>query len=95
MYYFFMSALEDEETQKKGIVVIPYLLKLKSQSDGLLEPPIYASRFVKNRPAIPIRLGGVHVCVNALAARALIAFLRTCMTRQDRIRMRVYTGTHP
>jgi hypothetical protein len=41
MYYFFMSALEDEETQKKGIVAIPYLLKLKSQSDGHLEPPIH------------------------------------------------------
>jgi hypothetical protein len=98
MYYFFMSALEDEETQKKGIVAIPYLLKLNSQSPGeRLEERIHALQFAKNRPALPFRLGGFHFCVNDLASRAFITFLRMFagMTRQDRIRMRVYTGAQP
>jgi hypothetical protein len=97
MYYFFMSALKDEETQKKGIVVIPYLLKVKSQYDGLLESPVHALKFLKNRTALPLRLGGFHFCANDLASRAFIALIRsiTFAPRQDKIRMRVYTGKHP
>jgi hypothetical protein len=95
MYYFFMSTLDDEETQKKGIVVIPYLLKVKSQCGGCLEEPVNALKFLKNRTALPFRLGGFHFCVNDLASRAFIAFIRSMAPRQERIRMRVYTGTHP
>jgi hypothetical protein len=88
VFYMMMAALEDEETQKKGVVVIDYLLS----NPGRLDPALIQI-ISSTMKALPRRVGGCHFCVTGYASRAWIALIRRFFLPKDlRLRSRVHDG---
>jgi hypothetical protein len=81
-----MSALEDEESQKKGIVYIAYISEcgLDSYTNLLL-----GRKTAEVFPALPARMRGIHFCIrNNDSGRLIIAALvKTPRTWTRRIRV--------
>lgn len=90
-----MAKLDDEVNQKKGIVVVVYMLKLKKDPITGYSSTCTALNFGKARIALPFRVGAIHSCVNDVASRAALAIVRNLpiMPKEERRRMRVHTGT--
>ncbi len=94
IFYVVMIESEDEETQKKGNVVVSYLV---GEEPNLLQT-FYHRREVnlkmpKLLEAVPIRYVGIHVCHNhPLTWRLLLAIFKLAAKQLNRIRMREHCG---
>jgi hypothetical protein len=86
-----MSACEDEETQKKGFVLVccaPERLhgnKYVKVSLGILTMKLYA--------ALPMRPAALHLCLNGVKKELLFSLLVKAMERRMRVRIRFHKGT--
>jgi hypothetical protein len=91
VYYILMSALEDEETQKKGIVCVVY--NVEPRSKLAKDPRIYLNVY-KLLPSIPMKMMGAHYCVQDAHLRQFMSSIRVAMSREVRLRSRVHHGSH-
>jgi hypothetical protein len=91
VYYVLMCAVEDEETQKKGIVSVVYNVEPKSPLAN--DPRIYLNVY-QLLPALPIRMMGAHYCVQDSGLRRFMSSIRVAMSRELRLRSRVHHGSH-
>ena len=91
VYYILMSALEDEETQKKGVVCVVYNVEPRSTLAN--DPRIYLNVY-QLLPRIPFRMMGAHYCVQDAHLRLFMSSIRVAMSREVRLRSRVHHGSH-
>lgn len=82
-----MTALEDEETQKKGIVLLGYNMGAKSVVD---RPAVWAIE--KLRKALPMRVVGMHYCYDSFKMRPMMSLAMLVMGATSRVRFRAHYG---
>ena len=85
-----MSALEDDETQKKGIVFIGYNLDRPVVEEDR-ERLKYNAQIVEG---VPFRMACMHVCYNTSILRPIISLTMMLLARRNRIRIRTHFGAH-
>lgn len=86
-----MSALEDEETQKRGVVCVVY--NVEPHSEIANDPRIYLNVY-KLLPSLPVKVMGAHYCVQDAHLRLFMSSIRVAMSREVRLRSRVHHGSH-
>lgn len=90
MWYVMHAALEDEETQKKGLVVIAYPKKVKlSQVDRALTKMNMDSL----KGCLPIRIGVFHVCHPPGFFQLVFPVFKMFLGERLRKRFRVHGGS--
>jgi hypothetical protein len=87
-----MAALEDEETQKRGIVVV--VMRVGQGIFNLSNFPIF--RFRKLRAGLPKRLAGIHLCNNDDDAFAInfTSWMVAALGSHARARFRSHHGMY-
>lgn len=89
-YYQFMAALEDENTQKKGIVNVIYNVDCTSINLRMDKETFSAgSAFVE---ALPFRIVAMHFCYNNERLLPIMSFIQLAVGQQNRIRFRAHFG---
>lgn len=84
-----MTACEDIETQKRGIVgVVYYVGKMKCEFNHPLN-----KRLAKFPKWLPYRLTGYHICFDDPRLRAWKPIAMLLMGRSLRVRLRIHDGT--
>lgn len=90
--YLLVVAAEDEETQRKGLVIVNYfigqLTLVKDVDRRDVEQGSGATHW------IPIKICCIHQCINDLVLRTLAKLIVLDMGQRRRIRSRSHTGTH-
>jgi hypothetical protein len=86
-FYMVMTALEDEETQKLGIVLLGYNMGAKSVVD---RPAVWAIQ--KLRKALPMRVVGMHYCYDSFKMRPMMTLAMLVMGATSRVRFRAHYG---
>ena len=90
VWYVFHAALEDEETQKKGLIIIVYPKKEKfSQFDHVLAKMIMDSL----KGYLPIRVSATHLCHPPGWFRIVFPIVKLIMGERLRKRFRVHAGS--
>lgn len=83
-----MNALEDVETQKKGLVCIYYNFSYPSNMEA--ELTVKGLKFVQT---VPWRTAALHFCSTELLASAIVSFVQFVMGRAGRLRFRAHHGS--
>ena len=87
--YTMMKILQDEETQKKGLVCVVY-----NTGKILFNEEFHLIRHVNNiRYSLPDRIVGGHYCYNDPLLRPFIAGMKLLMQKDERTRFRTHFGT--
>jgi len=86
-WYMAMAALEDEEAQRKGLVMVSYAI------DNTVQGRSVALQISSVLSALPMRVVGVHVCVNDPTVQALAKVLSLVFESRFRLRIRIHSGT--
>jgi hypothetical protein len=86
-----MSALEDDETQRKGVVCVVYNIEPRSALAN--DPRIYLNVY-QLLPNLPFKMMGAHYCVQDAHLRLFMSSIRVAMSREVRLRSRVHHGSH-
>jgi hypothetical protein len=90
VWYMIHAALEDEETQKKGIVVIANPKNAKfSQFDQKQDSMIVASL----KGILPMRLSEIHICNPPYFFRILFPIVKIFLGERLRKRVNVHSGS--
>jgi hypothetical protein len=90
MWYVLTTTLQDdEETQKKGVIMLVDSTGIKSFWDlGFIK------KMHKTREGIPKRVVGGHFCYGDASLRPFVAGVRLFLGKGDRARFRPHFGTH-
>eukprot|EP00980_Cylindrotheca_fusiformis_P031288 scaffold26125_cov162-Cylindrotheca_fusiformis.AAC.1 len=90
-FLYLMSTLsEDEETQKKGIVIVSYSMGMSDHIDQNHRKLIWSSSLLAQ--SFPLRLACLHCCYNfSSPLLPVIAFMANSMIR---VRIRMHRGSH-
>lgn len=83
-----MTALEDEQTQKNGIVLVGYNIGPKRTVDV---KAVFAVQGVKRY--LPLRIGSIHYCYDDMKFRPMMTVAMLIMGVTNRIRLRGHYGT--
>jgi len=88
-FYIFSKLLKDEEFQKKGMVMILYMVGLSNSKFPV------ASIICPRRKAIPYKINAIHICYDDNNTRPLIAMQKLYfLSKCDRARLRSDFGDH-
>jgi hypothetical protein len=88
-FYEIMNAMEDVETQKKGLVFIYYDFSYPSQIEA--EFTVMALKFIQT---VPLRTAALHFCATQQhLASQIVSFVRFAMGRAGRLRFRAHQGS--
>lgn len=90
LWYFLHALLEDEDVQKRGMIVISFNRRFSSSNRDPQFTKLCAS---VGKGAIPIRLSAVHGCHIPLCYSFLMAFLLLFVDTRVRKRIFVHNGT--
>jgi hypothetical protein len=90
MWYLFTSSLKDEETQKKGVVMVIFNVGKMAVKENLS----FLKRVHKVREGIPKKIVGGHYCYNDSSLRPFVAGLRLFLDKEARRRFRPHYGSH-
>ena len=82
-----MAALEDEDTQKAGVVMVGYNMGAKLELDC---HAVWA--IMKLRRALPIRVVGMHYCYDDFKTRPMMSLAMLVMGSHGRMRFRAHYG---
>jgi hypothetical protein len=86
-----MSACEDEETQKKGVVIVGYAPD-RLHGNKYVKPSL-GIRTMKLYAALPVRPVALHLCLNGFNKDLLFSLMAKAMERRMRVRTRFHKGT--
>jgi hypothetical protein len=89
-WYVFTTTLRDEETQKKGIVMVVYNTGTVPKAEEMK----VMSRIHYARSGIPKKVVGAHYCYSDASLRPFVAGIRLFMEKEMRNRLRAHYGTH-
>ena len=84
-----MTALEDVETQKNGIVMVGYNMGAKRVVDRELA---FSIQFVMRM--LPFRMVSIHYCYDDVRFRVMITLAMLMMGASRRVRMRAHYGNY-
>jgi hypothetical protein len=87
-FFFLLKVAEDEETQKRGTVLMAYFV-------GQFSLPFDPELHIKSRAMLastPLRVCAVHFCVGNSILRTFAAALTLTLGEKDRKRLRVHDG---
>ena len=84
-----MAALEDEETQKHGFVIIAYYVGSRKQVDRRGSYTI-----ARLSSMLPMRAVGLHGCTDSSGQRTLMDLTRMIIGAKLRFRSRLHFGKH-
>ena len=87
-----MSLLEDEETQKNGIVDINYMCTGPDGGNPPPPDPEFLSRASPLMSSLPYRPRGLHFCTDSKMMGLFHRALAPLMEKQLRVRLRVHVG---
>jgi hypothetical protein len=86
--------LQDEETQKKGFVLIIYAVYTEGYSrEGARPSPQLLLKLGKVNRAIPMKCRGRHLCTSAKMPGMIFSQALSFLEKADRMRFRVHSGT--
>ena len=85
-----MNALEDEEVQKKGFVIVGYYVGSQG-TDRHFREVMKHGRMLQD--ALPHRTPGVHFCFDDPRLRPLALFVQNVMSKDYRLRFRIHYGS--
>ena len=94
MYYILMKALEDDETQKKGVIICT--LSIGESVGAQQHDVVFAYCGLKIRDSLPYKIAGQHLCSNPSTIAGL--FQKSVMKLvniEDMLRTRFHRGTFP
>jgi hypothetical protein len=83
-----VAALEDEEAQKKGLVLISYAV------DNTIQRQSVALQMASIFSALPMRVVGVHICVNDPTVQSFARVLSLVFESRLRLRIRTHCGKY-
>eukprot|EP00980_Cylindrotheca_fusiformis_P012697 scaffold3103_cov136-Cylindrotheca_fusiformis.AAC.35 len=89
-YYVFMSMLESEETQKKGIVVLGYVIgefRDKENRPGLGKLAMMVN-------SLPMHMAGFHFCCDDYKQYLMLSALIHLFPKDHAARFRIHYGAH-
>eukprot|EP00529_Nitzschia_sp_RCC80_P018858 CAMPEP_0113468778 /NCGR_PEP_ID=MMETSP0014_2-20120614/15539_1 /TAXON_ID=2857 /ORGANISM="Nitzschia sp." /LENGTH=515 /DNA_ID=CAMNT_0000361195 /DNA_START=365 /DNA_END=1912 /DNA_ORIENTATION=- /assembly_acc=CAM_ASM_000159 len=89
IYLVLMFAMRDEETQKRGVVGIPYNVGRDHTKDR--EAVWKAAKLVS---ILPVRFTGIHYCFSDEKVQLLFSLAMFVFNKNARIRCRLHMGTH-
>jgi hypothetical protein len=91
MFYCIMAASDDEDTQKKGIISILYVLEA---AESAPPNPRLGWKAQRIRRALPLFNSGFHICVNVNNgfAHAFGTWLIRLFNKKNRLRFRIHHG---
>ena len=89
IYMVLMMAMRDEETQKRGVVGIPYNVGRDHTKDR--EAVWKAAKLVS---ILPVRFTGIHYCFSDEKVQLLFSLAMFVFNKNARIRCRLHMGTH-
>jgi hypothetical protein len=84
-----MAALEDEETQKAGIVMVGYNMGPNRIMD---RKAAFSVQSVKRH--LPCRIGSIHYCYDDFRFRPMMTVAMLIMGPVNRVRFRAHYGTY-
>lgn len=90
-FYMTMTAVEDEETQRRGLVGVVFKLSSKEEARGGLN---VQDRGVKLCDALPARYVGLHYCVKDPEAEQEANRDIGLLDSRTRVRCRIHNGKH-
>jgi hypothetical protein len=82
-----MAALEDEETQKRGFVIIPYIVGTTHAFNRRNSYKIARLSWI-----LPMRAAGLHGCTDDPRQRTLMNFAVMIIGTNMRVRTRIHFG---
>ena len=90
--YIMMSAIEDEEAQKHGVVLLLYFLgDLRFDHEPSAE---VVSEHVRAPTWLPFRYAAIHTCASTAPLRALFRLMMVLATPQNRSVTRNHEGAY-
>jgi hypothetical protein len=82
-----MAALEDEETQKRGVLSIVWNMKPHPMD------PVVLLKLVRQRKTLPTRQMGNHICTGDIFSHRVFATLvKGGLEQKGRVRVRFHRG---
>lgn len=90
-FYLGMINSEDEEIQKKGVVLIFYNIGNKPQSSH--QPGKSAWAQMKMMRGLPVSVPSIHICCDDILTAALAQLGRLAADTFTRLRIRTHYGT--
>jgi len=97
MLYFFLACAEDEDTQKKGLVMLYYsskTLKSKYASTNGKHPPHFYKLAGLLMESMPLRISSFQFCLpDDVAARFFNPIVMIALGTERRVRSRIHTGS--
>jgi hypothetical protein len=89
MWYQLMAALEDEDTQRKGIVSVLYNIELAKPEPEY--PDLLKNSHMIN-DAVPFRNVAVHYCYDSASLRPAMTLYQLVVSGNIRLRFRAHYG---
>lgn len=91
LWYMVMAALENPNTQRRGIVLIIYTND-SSKADGKLLTDLVMNSYLL-RDGLPVRLSAIHYCSDSERTRPCLSLLRSVGGTDFRLRCLDHFGT--
>ena len=87
-----MCVLEDEDTQKHGVVLLMYYMGGLRRDDDHDPDIVYEN--VRASRWLPFRYAAIHMCASTLAMRAIFNLVRVLTSTHNRSVMRIHEGSY-
>lgn len=89
-WYLIASALEDDETQRRGVIIISYSVGTSKalEREG-------AWNIARLSFTIPMRVVGIHGCSDDPKQRLVMALVQVVIGTYLRVRSRIHSGKFP
>lgn len=93
-FYSLMSFTDDEETQKNGFVIVSYIVGQQLPWSQMRQRREMNRQWGKLLATVPIRLDVLHVCMDSILWRPILAAFKLACKMCTRIRVREHIGDH-
>jgi hypothetical protein len=88
-----MTMLEDEDAQRKGVVMINYNVGIGYYEDNINSDPRYKTKRANLLGGVPCRPTAVHYCYDDARIRPALAAFQLFLGTYGRLRFRAHYGT--
>jgi hypothetical protein len=84
------SLADDEETQKKGVVLVSYSLDMPKRPDETRRKALWGAGVIVQ--SLPIRVTSLHYCYNSSKVGPFLPLVAYASGSVIRLRMRIHHG---
>ena len=87
IFYGAITAAEDEETQKKGVVLV-----LMNAGPNKISDPYASWQVSRVMPSLCVRFVGVHYCYDSVVISKMFSITMMMAGKESRLRFRTHFG---